>query len=90
MQCVINGRNGGRVFIYVRSTRANRTPNNLERLQIVTTKISCVPGTDYINFLSHLLSFTLPKRYKKIFRVDHFNMDHFKVMLLKTICNDDY
>ena len=31
-----------------------------------------------------------PKDIKKKFRVDHFNRDHFKVMLLKTICNDDF
>ena len=76
MHCVINGRNGGRVFIYVRS----------ERLEIVTTKITNRRSKPFLVYLEQI---TVLKRYKK-FRVDLFNMDHFKVMLQKTIFNDDF
>ena len=56
MQCVINGRNGGRVFIYVRGTRANRTPNNLERLESVTTKFTNRRSKPFLVYLEQITS----------------------------------
>ena len=98
MQCVSNGKNGGRVCIYImQSTRANRNGIILKDLKSSPLKLRSVvqkPFLVYLEQITSIFSVTfcvlLYSKGIKNFELYLFNMDHFKVMLHKTICNDDF